>query len=122
MNIEEDAIAFNIAPLWIQVWNLLVHWISKETRKKIGVVFNEAIPQSGGKEGRHIKILVMADISRPLMRGTIVKLNGTVKWINFKYEQYLEFYYKCGRVAHSEKSCKNVVAVGNGLPYNLFGP
>ena len=64
---EEEGADFNIAPLWIQVWNLPVHWLSKEVGKKIASVFHETreviIPQGGGKEGRHKKILVMADIS-----------------------------------------------------------
>ena len=60
-----------------------MRWISKETGKKIGAMFEEVreviVPQSGGNEGRHIKILVMVDISQPLMRGTTVNLNGTIK-------------------------------------------
>nr|XP_027123791.1 uncharacterized protein LOC113740376 [Coffea arabica] len=86
---EEEGADFNIAPLWIQVWNLPVHWISKEVGKKIASVFHETkemiIPQGRGKEGRHIKMLVMADISQPLMRGTTVKMEGKVKWLSFKY-------------------------------------
>ncbi|XP_071909688.1 uncharacterized protein [Coffea arabica] len=35
VGIEEEEAEFNIAPLWIQVWNLPVHWISKEDGKKI---------------------------------------------------------------------------------------
>ena len=31
---EEEEADFNIAPLWIQVWNLPVHWISKEVGKR----------------------------------------------------------------------------------------
>ena len=39
--IEEDNGAFKLALLWIQVWNLPVHWISKEVGWKIGSIFPE---------------------------------------------------------------------------------
>ena len=40
--IEEDDMAFRTSPLWIQVWNLPVHWISKDVGQKIGKVFTES--------------------------------------------------------------------------------
>ena len=65
--IEENYGAFATAPLWVQLWNLPVHWLTKEMGRKIGAVFKEVkeviIPQSGGKEGRHLKILVLVDLS-----------------------------------------------------------
>ena len=29
--IEDDTAAFDLAPMWVQVWNLPMHWITKET-------------------------------------------------------------------------------------------
>ena len=60
-----------------------IYWISKEGGKKIASVFQETrevvIHQRRGKEGWHIYLLVMMDISLPLVRGTAVKLEGKVK-------------------------------------------
>ena len=57
--VEEDEEAFNLAPVWVQIWNLPVHWIPKEIGIKIGKVFYEVrdaiVPEVGGKEGRHLK-------------------------------------------------------------------
>ena len=117
--IEEDYTAFNFAPLWIQVWNLPIHWMSKETGKKIGAMVGEVkeviIPQAGGKEGRHIKIMVKTDISQPLMRGAMIQLNGVPRWIRFKYERCPDFCFCCGRIGHSERTCNIEVIVGRGL-------
>ena len=81
--IEEDYRAFMTAPLWVQLWNLPVHWLSKEVGNKIGVVFKEVrevlIPQNGGKDGRHLKILALVDLSKPLLRGTVVRIAGALK-------------------------------------------
>ncbi|XP_027152214.1 uncharacterized protein LOC113752292 [Coffea eugenioides] len=124
--IEEDDQAFRIAPLWLQVWNLPVHWLLKDVGRKIGLVFKGVreviVPQIGGKEGRHLKLLVDADISRPLMRGTTVQLNGTIKWLSFRYERCPDFCYKCGIVGHSERSCKAEVRLGKDKQDNQYGP
>lgn len=124
--IEDDPKAFNVAPLWVQVWNLPVHWLSKDVGRKIGLVFQGIreviIPQTGGKEGRHMKLSVMADISQPLLRGTTVKLEGKLKWINFKYEKSPDFCYRCGRIGHSEKNCKVSVMTETGHLENQYGP
>ena len=34
--IEDDPNAFRLTLLWVQMWNLPVHWLSKEMGKKIG--------------------------------------------------------------------------------------
>nr|XP_027090415.1 uncharacterized protein LOC113711449 [Coffea arabica] len=124
--IEENTEAFRFAPLWVQVWNLPIHWISKEVGRKIGKVFEEVkevlIPYSRGKEGKHLKLLVSADLSKPLLRGTTVKTNGVLKWVNFRYERVPDFCYNCGIVGHSEKKCKNVVTIRKGQQENQFGP
>ena len=74
--IEEDEDAFSLAPVWVQVWNLPIHYLSKAVRKKVGSVFNEVknvlISQTGGKEGKHMKLVAQVDIKQPLLRETTV--------------------------------------------------
>ena len=78
---ENNPTAFNMVSLWIQVWNLSIHWLCKAVGYKLGEVFNsvkEVIILVGeGKKGRHMKIFAELDVSKPLARGTKVKLNGT---------------------------------------------
>ena len=74
--IDENYGAFVTTPLWVQIWNLPVHWLSKEVGRKIGAVFKDikdvVISHIGGKDGRHLKVLVHVDLSKPLLRGTLV--------------------------------------------------
>lgn len=109
--IEGNLEAFKMATLWVQVWNLPVHWVTREVGRKIGVVFKQVkdviIPQLGGKEGRHLKTLALVDLSKPLLRGTIVKTEGTMKWVAFKYERCPNFCYNYGIVGHGERTCTN---------------
>ncbi|XP_071906083.1 uncharacterized protein [Coffea arabica] len=123
--IEEDENAFNKALLWVQIWNLPVHWMSEEVGRKIGAVFSRVneviIPQTGSKEGRHIKLLVVADISQPLLRGTIVKVEGSTKWVSFKYERCPDFCYNCEIMGHCERNCKRLVLINRGHLENQYG-
>ncbi|XP_027071977.1 uncharacterized protein LOC113774233 [Coffea eugenioides] len=126
VGIEESTEAFKFAPLWVQVWNLPIHWISKEVERKMGMVFKEVkevlISHSGGKKGKHIKLLVKADMTQPLLRGTTVKMNGVLKWVSFRYKRVPEFCYKCRIIGHSEKKCKNNIIISKGQKENQYSP
>nr|XP_027120633.1 uncharacterized protein LOC113737637 [Coffea arabica] len=93
--IERKMEVFNRAYLWVQIWNLPIHWMSKAVGFKIGDVFKYVreviILSSGGKARRHMKILAEIDIAKPLARGTRVKLNGV----------------QCGIIGHGDKNCNN---------------
>ena len=100
--------------------------MSKEAGKKICAGFHKVreviVPQTGGKEGRHLKILVMADISKPLLRGSIVRVGETTKWACFKYKRCPDFCYNCGIIGHSERTCMRQGNTGEGKKDNQFGP
>ncbi|KAL3518801.1 hypothetical protein ACH5RR_021390 [Cinchona calisaya] len=68
-------------------------------------VKNVVVSQVGDKEGKHIKLLVEVDITKPLLRGTMDRLEGELRWPNFTYERLPDFCYQCGIIGHFEKSC-----------------
>lgn len=88
--------------MWIQIWNLPIHWITKEVVKKIGGLFESVkqiiIPTIGSKKGRHMKIMVEVDLAKPFLRGTTTRLNGSPGWVEFRYEKCANFCYCCGRI------------------------
>lgn len=95
--------------LWIQVWNIPPHWLSKDLGfwfcKILGKVVDVLIPEDGSKRGRHLKILVEINLENPLLRGAKLQLDGKTVWVEFRYEKLVFFCYYCGKVGHSEKSC-----------------
>nr|XP_027093749.1 uncharacterized protein LOC113714153 [Coffea arabica] len=124
--IEENYGAFVTAPIWVQLWNLPVHWLTKEVGRKIGAAFKEVkeviIPQTGGKGGRHLKLLALVDLSTPLLRGTVMQIADVFKWVVFKYERCPDFCYSCGVVGHSERSYKEQSVTIGRLSENQYGP
>nr|XP_027126119.1 uncharacterized protein LOC113742485 [Coffea arabica] len=123
--IERKMEVFNSAYLWVQIWNLPIHWMSKAVGFKIGDIFKSVreviIPSSGGKAGRHMKILAEMDIAKPLARGTRVKLNGVQQWVEFKYEKCPDFCYRCGIIGHGDKKCNNEGLNQYNLREDQFG-
>lgn len=73
------------------------HWLSIETGKKIrnllGATLDVLVREVGTKEGRHIKILVETDLSKPHIRGTKLKYKMREIWIEFRYKQLPTFCY-----------------------------
>nr|XP_027064682.1 uncharacterized protein LOC113690802 [Coffea arabica] len=118
--------AFQKAHIWVQLWNLPIHWITKEIGVKIGGIFEDVediiIPMGGSKEGRHIKLKVVINTSLPLLRGTVVKLGGQSIWVEFRYEKCPDFCYGCGLIGHSDKSCRHKSGTTRGNSKPQFGP
>ncbi|XP_027151948.1 uncharacterized protein LOC113752002 [Coffea eugenioides] len=123
---EKKIECFRFSPLWIQIWNLPTHWMSSAAGVKIGRVFRNVkdviLPPGGGKEGKHMKILAEIDLLQPLIRGTTVKLNGEVVWVEFKYERCPDFCYKCGIIGHGDKVCKLEMNLNQTHREAQFGP
>lgn len=123
--IDKNPKAFMIAPLWIQMWNLPIHCITREVGRKIGSLFCKVtdviVPPGGSRDGKHLKVLVEADISQPLLRGSMVKLDGTVSWVDFRYERCPDFCYNCGIVGHGEKNCTDKLGNIRNQSRNQYG-
>ena len=98
---EQNFNHFRLAHLWIQIWNLPVHWMCRAVGFKLGKLFSSVreviVLPGGGKEWRHIKIFAEVDVSRPLLRGTHVKMDGENTWVEFRYEKCPDFCYNCDR-------------------------
>lgn len=93
----------------VQIHELPHHWCSKEVGWKLGKLLiqclNVIYPENGEKEGRLLKVLVEMELDKPLLRGTKLKLDDEVSWVEFKYEMLPTFCYYCGIIGHSEKVC-----------------
>lgn len=100
---------FSVSPMWIQVCHIPTHWLSIDTGRKIGCklgsVRDVLIMDVGGRDERHIKILVDLDLNKPLLRGIMLKYKMAKHWVEFRYEQLPIFCFYCGRIGHNEKLC-----------------
>ncbi|KAK6775505.1 hypothetical protein RDI58_026506 [Solanum bulbocastanum] len=70
--LKHVSLLFDICNMWVQVWNIPLHWISKDVGCKIenalGGICDVVIPENGSKEGRYMRLKVMMNIIKPLPR------------------------------------------------------
>lgn len=107
-----DEMEFNQIPIWVRVVNLPLGMMDEDTGKTIGDkigVFKEADVGDDAKAvGRWLRIKVVIDIRKPLMRGITVKVGDAEKekWCSFLYEFLPDFCYMCGHIGHTDRQCE----------------
>ncbi|KAK7844675.1 uncharacterized protein CFP56_010616 [Quercus suber] len=98
------------APFWIQIFNLLLKSRTKEASwmigSKIGEVLEVDVPDSGVQWSKFLRVRVRMDVTKKLIRGKKINIEGgESKWVFFKFERLPNFYYGCGLLNHAIKDC-----------------
>lgn len=60
-----------------------------------------------------VEVEVEVELGQPLMRGTKLKLEKELVWVDFRYEQLPAFYFYYGVIGHQEKSCDRKIIDSN---------
>lgn len=113
-----DEMEFNQIPIWVRVANLPLGMMDADTGKiigeKIGVYKEVDVDEDGRAAGRLLRIKVIIDIRKPLMRGITVKVgvDDEEKWCSFSYEFLPDFCYTCGLIGHTDRQCE--IKLGKG--------
>ncbi|XP_050273150.1 uncharacterized protein LOC126716163 [Quercus robur] len=106
-----DDYNLNKAALWVQVHNIPLAYMDRETAEEIcstvgKVVQSAGSKETGGGEG-FIRVRVIVNVTQPLCRGRVVTLeNGTKTWVSFRYERLPNLCYWCGCLDHDDKNCE----------------
>lgn len=107
--LESDSPIFHESNMWVQVWNIPLHWLSKDVGRKIGHalggILDIRIPENGSKEGQYMRLKVKINITKPLLRGKWIKLGSETIWVELKYENLPYICYYCGVLRHNDKTC-----------------
>ena len=97
-------------PFWVQIFNLPLKSRTKEMGWAIGSPLGEVlevdVSDSGVHLGRCLRVHVSVDITKKLIRGKKIKIEGGEnRWVIFKYERLPNFCYRCGMLDHAIKEC-----------------
>ena len=75
-------------------------------RSKLGEVMDVDVPESKFQWGKCLRVRVRIDISKRLVHGKKVIIEGgESRWVQFKYERLPNFCYECGMLNHAVKEC-----------------
>ncbi|XP_041009453.1 uncharacterized protein LOC121253514 [Juglans microcarpa x Juglans regia] len=102
-------VVFTHEPFWLQLHGLPPAAMIKKGGERIssavGDVLNIEVDEDGIGWGKFLRIRVMMDITKPLPRGKMIKVDGKQRWIEFKYERLPLFYFPCGAIQHDSSFC-----------------
>lgn len=70
-----------------------------------------------------LKLLVEIELNKPLLRGTKIKLDDELVWVDFRYEQLPNFCFYCRKIGHPEKNCERKMMDfrGNSICEGQYG-
>ncbi|OIT33600.1 hypothetical protein A4A49_06120 [Nicotiana attenuata] len=107
--LESDSPIFNESNIWVQVWNIPLHRMSRDVGRKIGHalggIIDILIPEYGSKEGQYMRLKVKINITKPLLRGKWIKLGLETIQVELRYENLPYVCYYCGVLGHNDKTC-----------------
>nr|POE89728.1 hypothetical protein CFP56_49500 [Quercus suber] len=83
--------------------------VDSQIANEIGVPILVDGSKSGFAWGPFLRIRVDIDVTKPLMRGKMVHIEGAGEgWVFFKYERLPTFCYRCGILGYQEQECRKV--------------
>ena len=57
--------------------------------------------------GEFLRVRILIDLTKPLVRGRMLKFKGKTKWIAFQYERLPKFCFNYGVILHGRAGCPN---------------
>jgi hypothetical protein len=130
---------FNIVPIWVRIFGLPLGVMNRGMGERIGDIIGEAeevdVGEDGNAVGKFLRVKIRMDITKPLMRGTVVDLEEErgeneeavevgekVKelWCRFEYEHLPDFCYTCGIIGHGERDCHLRVKKGEKQQFGAW--
>ena len=112
-DLSSSNVSFQYSPFWIRVFNIPIKsmnsFVGTRIANEIGVLVLVDAPKSGLAWGPFLRIWVDIDITKPLMKGKMIQIEGAEKcWVFFKYERLPTFCYRCGILGHQDRECCKV--------------
>ncbi|XP_035545088.1 uncharacterized protein LOC118348182 [Juglans regia] len=110
-------IDFSLEPFWIQLHDLPFAAMNIRMGEKLGSragkVITVDVDEKGIAWGGALRVKVMFDLSKSLIRGCVINVGDARSWIPYKYERLPSFCYHCGIILHTQLRCSRQASDGS---------
>lgn len=102
-------IPFDKETFWVRMLNLPLACMSLNVGHQIGSAMGHVeevdVDEGGMGWGEYLRVKITLDLQKPLMRGRILKINGSRVLISFQYERLPKICFSCGVIKHGKMGC-----------------
>lgn len=108
-NIAPSMMDFTRASFWIRMLHLPLACMCETMGFKIGSsvggVEEVESEEDGMGWGEYLRVRINLDITKPLVRGRVLKLSNETTWVAFQYERLPKYCFHCGDIWHGVRGC-----------------
>lgn len=120
-------VCFVSEPMWVQLHSLPLGMMNNFYWKKLGTWIGKVedidVDIDGVGWGPFRRIKTWVDITKCLLRGTLLNNEGDQIWIAFKYDRLPSFYFNCRIIKHPDcpkPSINNKIHDSNRNQYDIW--
>jgi hypothetical protein len=100
---------FDRVAFWVRIYGLPLACMGQEIGRQIGAAIGEVemvdTDEEGAAWGEFLRARIKVDLTKPLLRGRRLKVQGKSIWARFQYEQLPRFCFVCGVIKHGKGGC-----------------
>jgi hypothetical protein len=100
--------------------------MGQEIGRQIGAAIGEVemvdTDEEGAAWGEFLRARIKVDLTKPLLRGRRLKVQGKSIWARFQYEQLPRFCFTCGVIKHGKGGCLKRMSSKMKIGEPEYGP
>ncbi|XP_057443820.1 uncharacterized protein LOC130735972 [Lotus japonicus] len=125
--VQPSEIDLSTVDMWIRVYDLPLKLKSESIARRLGNSIGFFVAMDARLEnqvGLFLRLRVTVDLTKALMRGTVLVWQGKELRVLFRYERLPVFCFVCGKIGHQMKDCEvsEVVDEDSDSSYLPYGP
>jgi hypothetical protein len=102
-------ISFDKAAFWVRMIGLPLACMNLTVGHQIGSSMGQVeevdVDDGGMGWGEFLRVKITLDLQKPLMRGRMLKINGSTTLVKFQYEKLPKFCFRCEMIKHGSTGC-----------------
>ncbi|XP_021897537.1 uncharacterized protein LOC110814398 [Carica papaya] len=94
--------------IWGRIYALPPKFMTESVARRCGIKMGHVITVDNTTINRlspFLRVRVAIDVTKPIPRGTFIKVIGSQFWVPFRYERLPPFCFYCGCLGHTRRLC-----------------